>query len=624
MTLHETYERILTRIPDYHQQYARTLLQWITFSARPLTITEAAEVVAFDYSQCGAYNSMPSFDPKNALRDPHDVIALCSSLVSLPLPAEKIGAQQRVQLAHASVRDYLVSEYILRGAARHFHLDATVAHCAIAHACLAYCFQFHSAVVTYEDWPLTSALRDYASQSWISHITVLKLERALPQYIMDLLEKLFDVSERYPEYETETTFHTWARMISGQEFKLGRRLRAEQDQPHPLCYAAEFGLPWLVATLLQQGVDVHAAQPSCGDALQAAASKGHADIVRILLDGGAKPDAKPGPRGTALQAASYHGRSVIVRMLLDSGVKPNLEDEGPHGHALQAACYNGNIEIIHLLLANDAPINNYTQTHGDALQVACICGHTHAVQVLLRNGAQRDIFREGLFGSALQAAAYCGHQDIVDLLLADPMLSESQIHMNGGRYGTALQAAAAGGQISIVRTLIQHGADVNAEGGKYGTALQAASARGHTDIVALLLTADAQVNMSGGRYGRALRAASYHGHADIVHLLLSNGADPDSALQAVAFNDGRNDIVKLLVDAGAKPYDAWTSDPIDVFTSSTLNIYGRGSDVGSDSSSSESRFSRSVSSLSSETDTPAHDVDLDLDLDLDTDMDGIV
>ncbi|EIM79419.1 uncharacterized protein STEHIDRAFT_24537, partial [Stereum hirsutum FP-91666 SS1] len=61
-----------------------------------------------------------------------------------------------------------------------------------------------------------------------------------------------------------------------------------------------------------------------------------------------------------------------------------------------------------------------------------------------------------------------------------------------GIYFNALQAASAFGNISIVRLLLQNGADANAQGGIFSTALQAASYHGHIDIVELLLEMGAE------------------------------------------------------------------------------------------------------------------------------------
>lgn len=51
------------------------ILQWLTYSLRPLSLDEVAEVVAFDV------DSDNKFNDENRLVDPEDVLNMCSSLV---------------------------------------------------------------------------------------------------------------------------------------------------------------------------------------------------------------------------------------------------------------------------------------------------------------------------------------------------------------------------------------------------------------------------------------------------------------------------------------------------------------------------------------------------------------
>lgn len=51
------------------------ILQWLTYSLRPLSLDEVAEVVAFDV------DSDDKFNDENRLVDPKDVLNMCSSLV---------------------------------------------------------------------------------------------------------------------------------------------------------------------------------------------------------------------------------------------------------------------------------------------------------------------------------------------------------------------------------------------------------------------------------------------------------------------------------------------------------------------------------------------------------------
>jgi hypothetical protein len=75
-TLDETYDRILTSIDEQHCDLARKVLQWLAFSARPVTLAEVAEALAVDLD----HGCM--LEPDAQLQDPHDILIICSSLVT--------------------------------------------------------------------------------------------------------------------------------------------------------------------------------------------------------------------------------------------------------------------------------------------------------------------------------------------------------------------------------------------------------------------------------------------------------------------------------------------------------------------------------------------------------------
>ena len=74
--LDEVYDRIISGLKR-HREDALTILQWLSFSARPLILAEVAQVtgVVPDADQ-GL-----RFKPSRVLADPRSVLMICSSLV---------------------------------------------------------------------------------------------------------------------------------------------------------------------------------------------------------------------------------------------------------------------------------------------------------------------------------------------------------------------------------------------------------------------------------------------------------------------------------------------------------------------------------------------------------------
>lgn len=110
-------------------------------------------------------------------------------------------------------------------------------------------------------------------------------------------------------------------------------------------------------------------------------------------------------------------------------------------------------------------------------------------------------------------------RDLVTLFTVDRVFEKNQ--------RTALQSAAEQGNISMIRLLLEFGADVNAPPPRVGgaTALQLACMQGYIDIVRLLVQKGANVNAAGARYnGRtALEGAAGSGRLDVVFFLLGRG-----------------------------------------------------------------------------------------------------
>lgn len=79
-TLDETYERILSNIDQQHSNDAHKVLQWLAFSARPVTLAEVAEALAVSLDD-GCL-----LEPDERLRDPRDILTVCSSLVTISQP----------------------------------------------------------------------------------------------------------------------------------------------------------------------------------------------------------------------------------------------------------------------------------------------------------------------------------------------------------------------------------------------------------------------------------------------------------------------------------------------------------------------------------------------------------
>jgi ankyrin repeat protein len=122
-------------------------------------------------------------------------------------------------------------------------------------------------------------------------------------------------------------------------------------------------------------------------------------------------------------------------------------------------------------------------------------------------------------GSALFVAATHGTPAEVRAALAYGIPVDVRDRLGGG---TALILAASSGgphAAENIRTLLDHGADVNASNGFGNTALMLAAEKGHAEAVALLLQRGADVDATNNRGRTALQMAAKHGRAGIAGML---------------------------------------------------------------------------------------------------------
>jgi hypothetical protein len=294
-TLEETYARILSSIDSKHARTVYQILQWLAFSARPLRLTEVADVVGIDVA------ATPRFDPERKLFESSDILTICSTLVTtsmLPvedtmLPVEgrfstQILTAEYITLSHFSVKEYLVSSSIKKGPASTFSISEIDSNRSIAEGCLAYILQFDVADSMYEANILEYTLTKYTTQFWAEHTRAAK--HSFNQAVLNsLVEQLY--------VESPNAYRHYRRFIP-TPLEWRAPLRAQ------LIDASFNGLLHAVEVLLLHGADVNAQGGRDGNALQAASAGGHVELVQLLLEKGADVKAQGGSDGNALQAAS--------------------------------------------------------------------------------------------------------------------------------------------------------------------------------------------------------------------------------------------------------------------------------------------------------------------------------
>jgi ankyrin repeat protein len=422
-------------------------------------------------------------------------------------------------------------------------------------------------------------------------ILVLALTATLSAQKTTRAPKKDDVNRRNVDGSTPLQ---WA-VYNGDVAEATRLVRAGADVSlannygaTPMSLAAEVGSTDMLKVLLEAGANVDSPNPDGMTALQAVARTGNVAAAKLLLDHGANVDAKEKFGGqSALMWASARRHPEMMQLLISKGAdvnasstdrdyqrhvtaegRPKSLDSGGFTPLLYAARENCTA-CVDVLLKNKADIDLPDPDGVSPLLLAIMNSNWDLAKKLIVAGA--DVNQWDMFGEAplltavdLRSRVDGGRAsidptnkvkgiDVVNLLLehgADPnmQLFFKPANVRGGsttftRGTTPLIRAATNGDLQMVKTLLDHGADATLYMADRQTPIHAAIAGRATEpqaieLIKLLQKAGTDVNVIALvnhpeeiRGGTALHYAVRKRYKDVIKLLASFGIDMNAVDQ---------------------------------------------------------------------------------------------
>lgn len=317
-----------------------------------------------------------------------------------------------------------------------------------------------------------------------------------------------------------------------------------------------------VRTLLQEHVNVNAAQGDGTTALHWASLKGDLEMVQLLLKAGANVKAATRIGSlTPLYLAASTGSAPVIAELLRAGADANAMNSMNGATALMKAASAGSADAVKLLLDRGAAVNAVEPGHNqNALMFAAASGRGEAIRILAARGA--DLRATSKVTQILPQKDFDSNEFPLDadlILHANlPPGKEAAAAALAGRRAsptvsgglTALLLAARDGQLDAVRALVEVGADVNQQSaGDKTNPITMAIINGHFEVARFLLDHGANPNIANqdgltplyatvdaqwAPLGGGPLPVTGHdkvGYLELMQALLDHGADPDLRLK---------------------------------------------------------------------------------------------
>jgi ankyrin repeat protein len=522
-----TFTRILGKIPPDRQTFARKALSWALYAFRPLSIWEFGIAVSLENHSTHEFTSYP--DDFTCQKLVHDLDGLFGGLLVIK--------EYQLCFGHPDIREFLL-------AADHeqWYDTRETGHEEITNACFAFISSLqmltaHAKPPDEAMWPIYIPRRSfcmYAIKYWPRHYEHIPGTHR-PTRRASIFLRNMKVVRGWAEA------YWWAS---------NSVTRTDRSFISLLPIFAGLGFKDMVKTWLAFDVDEPGSRQDRALALVEAARNAQLEVIRLLLPFNGFDQA-------ILQDALLAGTSRCDEAVLEELITyaaTNFETFSWPPCLLCRSAFFGFEKLVRKLLDSGALYDDAITDYGHTPYILAIRGgHLGVVKILLEHKADFTKVTTKNKRLPLSHAAVQGSASIVKVLLdagADvnslDSINQSPVHL-----------ATIWGKHEAVEVLVEAGADLGSDETVGWSPLTIAADEGYLKCTRLLLEGKANTEVRRGKW-TPLRYAGFNKDVEMCQLLLDYKADPNTRgndsgapIICVRANGGDFEIVKLLVEHGA-------------------------------------------------------------------------
>ena len=349
-TLDEMYERILCSIPVENHSIAYRTLQLLAFDLGIKKLGVLLDALAVDVDRC-------TFSRDDRILDPEALLEVCTCLITIT-PAKRENKDYfEVQLAHYTVKEYLVSDRIGRGSATTFQMSKESVYTFAAKCFITYMLDedYHRLLepdasglknlrglmrVAMNQWaPLVRGIQSYAARMAIIPLVLRLLNVTGPHFQNWIkagkkLSGLLNKTSKIREWAVTPGGESCLTLVYLCYFDLfGAAQQFVENLPEPVSFETEIKVVLPTSEFDDLKFSGMLDDIEEGKLLHIAALMGRVSVIKYFLSKGADINAISAKGLSVLVSAVNRGwwcyrtpqsALVMVELLLKMGADPNL------------------------------------------------------------------------------------------------------------------------------------------------------------------------------------------------------------------------------------------------------------------------------------------------------------